>query len=223
MDTSTKPNLIKYLPLAGVAAAVILALVVWFSVNNSVTNTGNKKQNGLNAQYNDNINYLSDCIVRVTGTANIAAAQTERVGQVLIEVVKGRYDNQLAAATPGNSPALISSIIEDYPDMRPFTEVFSSSINVLNGCRTDYRDKQTDMQDKIRDFDDWRTGSWTTRTFGGEYPTNGLLAKKGSEILKGEAALTQMRTVVVVSDANKAYETGELESPDPFGVNRPKG
>lgn len=220
-NQAAKDFLRKYGLFVGVGV-VILGLITFFVVNNSVTNKGNKLQNGLNSQYNDNINYLSDCIVRVQGTANIAQAQTEKVGDILIEVVKGRYDNELAAATPGNSPALISAIVEDYPDMAPFTKVFETSINVLNGCRTDYRDMQTKMQQRINSFEDWRTGSFTVRTFGKEFPSNGLRAKKGDSVLRGEEALEQMFQVVVVKDANEAYETGELDAPDPFGV-QPKG
>ncbi len=221
-DTTTNggnPPFYRKFMLPLIAGGVVLVLLItWFVVNNGVTNKGNKLQNGLNAQYNDNINYLSDCIVRVQGTANIAKAQTDAIGGVLVEVVKGRYDNELAAATPGNSPALISAIVEDYPDMRPFTEVFQQTINVLNGCRTDYRDMQTKMQARINGFEDWRTGSFTARTLGGEFPTDQLRAKKGDQTLRGQAALDQMFNVVVVAEAKQAYETGIIEEPDPFGT-----
>lgn len=213
----------KFLPLIGIVGVVLVGLVVWFSVNNGVTNKGNKQQNGLNAQYSDNINYLSDCIVRVNGSANVAQAQVGAFNNVLVEVVKGRYDNDLAAARPGDSRNLISAIVEDYPDMAPLASSFDKVINILNGCRTDYRDMQTKLLTRINSFDDWRTGSWTVRTFGGEYPSDGLRAKKGDAILKSDEALEQMRTVVVVAEANKAYETGVVDSPDPFGVNKPKG
>ena len=203
----------------------LLALgVVWALYANFVTgpNKGNKLQNGLNAQYNDNINYLSDCIGRVQGTANIATAQTERVGAVLTEVVKGRYDNQLVAALPGNAPAFVSALVEDYPDMRPFTKLFEDAVVVLNGCRTDYRDKQTLLLERINTFDNWRNATTLGRLFGGEYPTDGLRAEKGNTVLEGQAAFEQMNRIVKVAPAKEAYETGVLEEADPFGVKQPR-
>jgi hypothetical protein len=51
----------------GVLAAISIGLVVLlaviaFSINNSVTNTGNKKEAVLTSQYLDNQNELSTCI-----------------------------------------------------------------------------------------------------------------------------------------------------------------
>jgi hypothetical protein len=68
----------------------------------------------------------------------------------------------------------------------------------------------------IASFSKWRDGTWSGRTFGSEFPSNGLHAKKGEETLTGKAALDQMSLVVTVSDARTGYDTGTITAEDPF-------
>jgi hypothetical protein len=76
------------------------------------------------------------------------------------------------------------------------------------------------LLDMLRDYDSWRTGSFTVRTFGGDRPSDNLVAQIGSDRShKGQAALDQMYTIVLVKDAKDAYKTGEVTPEDPFGSN----
>mgnify|MGYP001016388534 CR=1 FL=1 len=205
-------NWIKSHLVIVIAAAVVLLLaLILFLVNNGVTNTGNKREAGLNAQYLDNQNYLSDCLVKIRETANVTSAEADRFESVMVEVIKGRYEDR--SPNPGS---MFSAIIEDYPDLAPLSAAYERVHTVVVGCRTDYRDIQSKLLDELRSYDAWRTGSFTVRTFGGEYPSDNLEARVGTDVKTGTDARNAMYTIVLVKDAKDAYEDGEIEVEDPF-------
>jgi hypothetical protein len=207
----------------GALAAIIIAVVVvvlgggWFLVSNSVTNAGNVKETQLNAQYLDNQNWLSDCLVKTNQAASITKAQTDAFDKAMTDVIKGRYDGR--SAQPGS---MFSAIVENYPDMKGFNDAFNRAFNTVMGCRTDYRGMQSKLLDMLQKYDAWRTGSFTVRTFGGDYPSNNLVAQIGSDrSRKGQAALDQMYTIVTTKDTQDAYKNGTMPTQDPFGGSTP--
>jgi hypothetical protein len=214
-------SLPKWVIPVGIVAIVVVLLFTLFVTKNGVTNTGNKKEATLNAQYNDNSNYLSDCITRIRESAGVVKGQTAALDQVLTDAIKGRYDQGSSAQVGGGQ--LFSAIKEAYPDLSAIGTGFDKVLTVVNGCRTDYRDIQTKLQHMIADFDSWRTGSFTVRTFGGGFPNNNLKAAKGDTILHGQAALDQMSTVVLVKEAKQAQTTHEITPEDPFGSTTTTG
>jgi hypothetical protein len=199
--------------IGGIATLLVLGLI-GFLVSNSVTNTGNQKEATLNAQYLDNQNYLSDCITKIREVAGVTKAQSESFTKAMNDAVKGRYDGR--SAEPG---AMFSAIVENYPDLSGLNQAFERAHTTIIGCRTDYRNIQSKLLDMLRDYDSWRTGSLTVRTFGGDRPSDNLVAQIGSDrSRKGQAALDQMYTIVTVKEAKDAYNNGELKPEDPFGT-----
>lgn len=208
----------KGLVIGGGIAALVLILGIWyFTVNNGVTNAGNTKEAGLNVQYLDNQNYLSDCIVRIRETAGVAQAKADKLDQVLEDAIKGRYDNGTNSEAQPDSGKFFSAIQEAYPDLQPVGDLYNRVFDVMNGCRTDYRGKQTQLLDMLRSYDTWRTGSFTVRTFGGEFPSDNLEARVGDDVARGQEARDRMYRIVLAEDALEAYESGTLEAEDPFG------
>ena len=207
----------------GAIALVLVLLVSWFALSNSVTNTGNKHEADLNAQYLDNQNYLSDCITKIRESASIVKGNTAAFDQIMTDAVKGRYDdpNSSAQGAVGRGQ-LFSALSEQYPDLSGNTQLFDKMLTVAVGCRTDYRGKQSAMASKLQAYDTWRTGSWTARTFASGFPNDNLVATIGTEEYTGKDALKKMRQIILVSDAAKAYETGQLQPEDPFGTQPPK-
>lgn len=206
----------KYIAMIVAAALVIVGGFVLFLVNNGVTNNGNKQEAGLNTQYLDNQNYLSDCITKIRETANVTTAEAEKFEEVMVEVIKGRYEGE-TSAQPG-SGALFSAIVEQYPDLSDLNKAFERVYTVIVGCRSDYRGKQSQLLDKLRTYDSWRTGSWTVRTFGGEFPSDNLEARVGTSVNRGQDARDQMYTIVLIKDSVDAYNTGVLVPEDPFAT-----
>ncbi len=208
-------------PAGKITAAVlvvVLALGVGiFLANNGVTDDGNKAEAGLNAQYLDNQNYLSDCITKIRETAKVTAKEAEVFEEVMVETIKGRYDGQLSSASPAvGGGALFSAVVEAYPDLSGLNAAFERVYTVIVGCRSDYRGQQSKLLDMLRSYDAWRTGSLTVRLFGGEYPSNNLEARIGNTVTRGADARDQMYRIVLVKEAIKAYESGEIVPEDPF-------
>lgn len=199
--------------IAAISIGLVLVIgLIAFLVNNSVTNTGNTKEAGLNAQYLNNQNELSACVTTIRETANIAGAQADKFEEVMVEVIKGRYEGR--EASPGT---MFSAIVEQYPDLTSLSSAYERVHNVVVGCRSDYKKIQAKLLDQLQKYDAWRTGSFTVRTFGGEFPSDNLVAQIGTDrSRKGQVALDQMYTIVVTKDTVDAYKTGELVPETPF-------
>lgn len=224
-DSSKIP--IGWLIAAGALVVIVSIGIVWWSIGNNVTNAGNKKENRINAVYQDGQNYLSDCEVKTAQVANITEAQSAKFKEIIGEAVSGRYDKG-STAQVGDSHALFSAISEAYPDLSSLT--FDKVIDVVRGCRTDYRDKQSQLQDVVRDFKSWRTGSWTVRHFGGDFPNDNLEARAGTNpktgrpyVLTGKEALDLMSQVITGGTVSTEYQTGQLNTTNPFNTTTTTG
>lgn len=210
---------IKKFKWFGAVGAVLLLGLLYFVISNSVTNDGNKKQQDLITYYNDTTNVLSDCLVRTKQSVGATKAQTDALDKVITDAVKGRYDGNTSAKPGGGS--LFSAILEAYPDTSGLSKSFQDVMIIINGCRTDFRDSQAILQRGVTQFNQWRTGSFKVRTFGGKkYPNEDLEIAVASKSVTGKAALKQMRTLVVVEDAQSGRDTGKIDNTDPFAETK---
>lgn len=198
---------------AFVAVAAITAVIVW-AISNSVTNTGNRKEASLNAQYSNNQNVLSSCIIRIRETAGVTKGQADAFDKIITDAVKGRYDGGTTAQI--GQGQLFSAIREAYPNLASLGASFGKVLDVANGCRTDFAGQQTKTLDMLRDFDSWRTGSFTVRTFGGDFPNDNLVARVGTTEARGKDAEKKMWVIILVGDVLKDYNTGKVVPEDPF-------
>lgn len=200
-----------------VATALLVGL--WAVVkHNSIVNEGNKQQATLNAQYVDNQNILSDCVVKIRESANVTKAQAATFERVMVETIKGRY-LEGSTAQPG-SGALFSAIVEQYPDLKGLNDSFARVYDTIIDCRDSYKGTQSKLLDMLGSFERWYEGSFTVRALGGKYPSNKLVARFDGQRLTGQAAFEKMYDIVLVKDADEAYKTGELEALDPLGANQ---
>ena len=203
----SKPVLIT---LTSIFGALVLIGAALFFIDNGVTNSGNKQEAALSGQYDTNQAELSSCLQRIETAAGTTTQQTEAMTNALTAAVKGRYEG-----LQSNQGAMFSGMVEDYPELAPYDDAFARAFNVIDGCQQDYQSTQSKLRDMVREYDAWRTGSWTVRQFGdGEFPSNNLKA----DGYTGESALVKMRALVVTSEASEAYETGELEIEDPWAA-----
>jgi hypothetical protein len=193
---------------AALVVALIVGLVWWGAVGE-----GNGHQNTLNAQFVDNENVLSDCITQIRETSGVTKYEADKFEQVLVETAKGRYEGR-----DNNPGQMFSAIVEDYPDMSGFDKSFERVFNVMTGCRTNYRLAQSKLVDKLKAFDDWRTTTTSGRLFGGGFPNDGLVARVGSNTDRGQEAYDKMYALVLVKDAQDAYNSGTYTPENPFGT-----
>lgn len=205
--------------IAFIVTVVLVAVVglIIFLTDNSVTNDGNRREAGLNAQYLDNQNILSDCTLKIREMANVSKAQSDAFMKAMEDTVKGRYDGR-EADDPGK---MFSVIVEDYPELDGLTKAYERVHDTIMSCRTDYTKIQTKLLDMLREYEVWRTGTLKVRMFGsGQFPSQNLVAQIGSDrSRKGQEALDQMHTIVTVEDAREATESGNIEPEMSFNTN----
>ncbi len=200
-----------------VVGVVLFFGLIYFVISNGVTNDGNKKQEDLITYYNDTTNVLSDCLVKTKQSVGATKAQTDALDKVITDAVKGRYAGDTSAQPGGGS--LFSAIQEAYPDTSGLSKSFQDVLITINGCRTDFRDSQAILQRAVTQFNQWRTGSFKVRNFGGKkYPNESLEITVAGKPVTGKGALRQMRTLVVVSDAQSGRDTGKIDNADPFAA-----
>jgi len=193
-----------------VLGVLILGLIINWAWGNSVTNAGNKKEATLSSAYPDAQNTLSDCEVKTTQAANVVGAQSAAVKGILVDAVKGRYDQPSSPQV--DSGKLFSAIAEAYPDLTQVSQAYRDMLTVVTGCRTDFRGAQSKLLDQLRDFEAWRNGSWGARHYGKNFPNNNLVARVGNDVpLRGQSAEDKMYQIVLTSSAVKEYQTGQLD------------
>jgi hypothetical protein len=189
-----------------IGAAIALILII---VGSSVRNDGIKKETALVAQYQDNQNELSAYILKFNESLGIADRQSNKLNEILLDAVKGRYDND-TSLEPGTGGTMFSAITEAYPDLTATSETYAKVQDLIVSGRDAYKNKQSLLLDRIRDYNEWRatglTKSWLVNTLG--FPTDNLKVTVGTNTYRGLDALDQISRLVLTQDAITSYETG---------------
>lgn len=207
-------------PLGGVGIVTFLVILAVFAFvkHENIISEGNTKQQNLIVFYNETTNVLSNCIVETKEAAGVAEAQTGALNKVIGEAVRGRYEQPSTAQPGGGKNALFSAMVEAYPNTDQLSKTFQDVLTVISGCRTEFKNTQSELQKHVTLFNSWREGSFFNRKLGAEdYPTNKLAIEVGGKTVTGDAALTQMRKLVLVKEAREGRDTGEIETVNPFG------
>jgi hypothetical protein len=201
---------IKRLIVWGALALVlIIAAGSLYGFVNTTNSEGVRKTAALTAQYDDNKNELSSYILKFNETLGVADRQSTRLNDILENAVKGRYDND-GSLDPGTGGELFSAITEAYPDLSANSEAYMKVQDEISAGRDAYKNKQSKLLDMVRDFDTWRNTGLIKRNvvaFLG-FPGSFLTVTNGGQTYTGEAALEQVRSIVLTDEAVAAYENG---------------
>lgn len=212
------PPLIIGLVVAG--AVVLILLITLVFIPQPIISQGKQLESGMSANYADGANYLSNCVVKTKRAAQVTTAQTAAVDKVLKDAVSGRY----GSGNTMDKAKLFSSIVENYPEAAVATlnKTFQDMLAIVTGCQDDFRNKQSTILDGVRQFNSWRTGSWSVRTFGGSnFPDTDLYITLPGINLTGRAAMVKMSTPIVDGDTVGAYQNGVQDTTDPFATPTP--
>lgn len=208
-NTSSFPVPKKWLIAGGIVLAVILIFVVWpLASMSSTKSTGVDKETALSALYRDNQNYLSSYIAGFYEQTGVAQAKADKLNAILLDAVKGRYDGH-TSAQPGNGQ-LFGAIQEAYPDLTALN-IYDKIVNYIQAGRAGFRDRQSALLDKLRDYDKWRKSGlfhpmWVSLA---GFPSDSLEARvNGQPTLTGAAAEDKMKQLVLVGQASQSYQTG---------------
>lgn len=204
--------------IAGVITLVVLIIgVTIFATWQGVIDEGNRREATLSARYADGANYLSNCVVKSAQSADVAVAQADKLNEILANAVSGRYDN--ASSTAVDNGKLFSAIVEAYPDLSGLDKTFQLVVSTINGCRDDFKTAQSRILDSVKDFDAWRTGSFTTRMFATGFPDHNLYVTVAGQNAHGQDALDKMRVPIIDTVTEAIYKDGTFEVTDPFGTD----
>lgn len=204
-----------------VIAGIVLVLgLSWYITKQSVISAGNSKEATLSASYADGANYLSNCVVKTHQAANVAEANADAFDKVIKDAIAGSGGAEhVDLGTTAGRNAFLPILVQAYPDLKGQTDLFDKVVNVIVGCQDDFRNKQSVVQDQVRAFNTWRTGSWKVRTFGGgSFPNDNLVVDiPGVDSVTGQAALKKIRQPIVDAVTSDTYQTGQQSNDDPFG------
>jgi len=208
--------------LIGCGGLIVLLLIVaggfygWF---NGLQKDAVTQENALNAQYLDNQNYLSSYISGFYEMVGVANVKSDKMDQILTDAVKGRYGKNGFSA----QGAFFSAVKEAYPDLAGLN-VFDKITDYVAAKREGYKSMQSKLLDMLRSYDTWRQSgiirSLLLKNVLQIPSTTRLIARIGTQQWKGQAALDKMYEIVLVSEAKKAYETGEMKPLD--ATQKPK-
>lgn len=186
---------------------VILIIVLIVGNINGTRNTLIDKGTTMNAQYQANQAELDAFVKKVNEEFQIAGAKTAALDQVLTDAVKGRYDKDLSAATPGTGGGLINALAEAYPDVKGL-DVYDRIVTEISAGRENFKQVQVKLLDQIRDYKNYRSKglfhSWFVSQVG--YPQ--LQARIGTVVLTGKPALEQMQLIVTSGTTNQDFTSG---------------
>lgn len=195
------------IPVGLIALALVAALSLWGMVN-SIRNEAVNREVALSAAYQQNQNHLSAFISEFYESVGIADRKSEQMNRILTDAVTGRYGDDGFSA----DGALFSAIAEAYPDLRGL-DAYDRVMDTIRAGRADFKNKQDGLLDQLRSYDSWRKQgiirSWALDHYA---PSNNLVARVGNQRFTGDEALEKMYDIVLIRDATRAYETGEMEA-----------
>lgn len=198
-----------------VVAVSLLAIIGMCSFGNfnGIYNGSVERENRLNAQYQDNQNYLSAYISGFFEQVSVVKAGGAQLNTVLEDAVKGRYEGNTSAQVGGGS--LFSAILEAYPEasLAELQKNWGKIQSFVEAQREGYRNIQSKLLDMLQEYDVWRQRGLIRRFFVNMVgvPSERLVARIGDKQWKGQAALDKMFQIVLTAEAKRAYDTGEQE------------
>jgi hypothetical protein len=190
--------------LGGVFVVIaLLCHLVFFP--QSVLSDGNRQETGMNTAATAAFGEMHTCEVNTARVAQVAGAQTDAVDRVLKDAISGRYGT--GAGLDQNK--VFSLLQEAYPDLGKLNDTFANAMAVMTGCQSNFLAKENYMNKLANEFVAWQTGSWFSRTYGGDqFPNDNLKIVIGTTVHTGADALQIMQRTVLSSDNVNAIETG---------------
>lgn len=202
--------------LGGISTGLIIALallaasafagVSLYGFANSTRTEAIKREIQLSLQYQSNQNYLSTYISTFYEQAGIANAKSDKMNEILLDAVKGRYGKEGI-----NGGQLMTAIAEAYPDVKGL-DVYDKIMTTVSSGREGYRAIQDKLLDQLGSYDTWRKdGILRNMVLKNFLPSDNLVARIGDTKITGQAALDKMYQVVLASQAVDAYKKSTME------------
>lgn len=192
----------------GILALILVLGIGLYNKANSIQKTAVKMEKPLNAQYQDNQAELSKFQSGFYEQMGIADAKSAKMDEILANAVSGRYE----AGPQGQGGQMFSAMVEAYPDLAGLN-IYDKILDYVAAGRQSYKEQQTKLLDMISAYEQWSESGIIHSRLADMMgvPTQGLEARINTKVLKGQAALDQMKLIVTTSTAQQAYTTGTME------------
>jgi hypothetical protein len=202
---------IVLIAVAGVLLIGCCTIFSAYSYVNNIWNQGLAQERQLTSQYLDNQNDLSAYISGFYELIGVAQTQGDVLDQILLDAVKGRYDQGGFAV---DSP-MFAAIVEAYPEagVAELMANWGGIQDYISAGRERYKAKQSKLLDQLRAYDTWRQTGLIRRSIVRMlgFPSENLEARVGESVLSGEMGKMKMYQIVLTSEAIKAYEMGVMD------------
>lgn len=199
--------------VGAILGALILGAIGLYGYANGLQQEAVARETELNAQYLDNQNELSTYISKFYETIGVANLKSDKMDQILLDAVKGRYEGH-SSAQPGQGQ-LFSAIQEAYPNID--LSIYDRIVDQIASGRDAYKQKQSKLLDMLRAYDKWReSGLIQSRIIAAMgVPSERLEARIGTSVKRGAEARDQMYLIVLTKSTTDAYNSGQL---DPLSI-----
>lgn len=185
---------------------LILGSIVVGTTVMGIYNTGVEYQTRLTAMYQSNQNELSTYVTSIYEQIGVANLKTAKMDTIITHAVQGRYGEDGFSA----DGAFFSAVSEAYPDLD--LSIYDEIRRSVEAGRTAFKVKQDMLLDVIRSFDTYRQGMPRGLVAEFFFPNDNLQARIGGEVVAvGDAALSQMRVLVLNGEAVESFQTGTTE------------
>lgn len=214
-------------PLIGLGIVVVIVGIVlsYLGWANGIKNEGARQQNNI-MQLRRNMGIeISTCLDKGSTAAQVAMQQNASLKDTLTSIVQARYvdagGNAAGADNALRGGALVSALQENYPQIDQSS--WKVLMGVVVGCREDVRDAQDRLQHDATAFQTWTmTGSIFQKFIRDDFPNDTLTVSDGKSVLKGSDALKFLIEPIILDDAKKALESGQLPQQQLFPSATPQ-
>jgi hypothetical protein len=191
-------------------AAVGIVIVGGYAKVNGYRSQVIAAETRLSADYQNDQNQLSSYVLGFGEQVGIADRQAQQLRTILTDAVKGRYDGKMSSAQVGQG-TLFSAISEAYPqiDLKSYDKI----VAYIQANREAFRVKQESLLGNIANYEVLVNGDIINSILANilGVPTHNLQARIGKNVVYGEAALAQIKTIVTDSTTSEAFDSGTMK------------
>lgn len=160
----------------------------------------------LTAQYKTNQATLAAYTSGYAEQLGIADRQANQLSLILVNAVKGRYDEGTSGAPSGE---LFSAVKEAYPDISLAS--YDKMLDFIQAQREEFKKSQSRLLDQIRNYNTFRQRGLIDSALVRLYaPGENLKVTLDGKTYTGAEALEKMNNIVLDDTSIKAFATGTM-------------
>lgn len=199
-----------------VLAVLLVSGLFFYNYYNTLRDERIDHEVGLNAQYPDNQNLLSEFVSGFYEQIGISNLKSEKIDKILKDALTGKFGDQGFKS----NGSFISAFQEAGIDLTGLN-IYDKIIDYVQAKRPEFKNAQTNLLARINAYNAWRTRG-AIRSLIIKYivkaPSQQLEARVGDKTYNGAEALEKMKQIVLTQKAVDAYDKGVMAPLNPSDV-----